>query len=211
MSSGSIILADSRGRFMDWFMKQEVDYPPTVLTYPGTNLRRVTREAGPWLRTHEVSAVYLFVGINDTTWKDKARNRVFARHYTPSELRDELTDKIEDTISTLHHEYKVKRVVMMPIPGINLAAYNGDERPDPRQKVINKGLEAVNSNIITRNAAYDLHTPLIHTTIRKSMGHGVHKYLYSRLYDGLHPSWMTLARWSNGIIHAMQLNGDLEY
>ena len=100
---------------------------------------------------------------------------------------------------------------MIPIPGINLAQYNGDEQPDPRQKVIDKGLEKANSNIITMNAANDLHTPLIHTTIHKSMGHGVHKYFYGRLYDGLHPSWTTLARWSNGILRAMHLNGDLQY
>ena len=97
----------------------------------------------------------------------------------------------------LQDNHNISKVVMMPIPGINLAAYNGDEGRDPRQNVIDKGLEALNSNIVTRNAAYDLHTPLIHTTIRKSMGHGVHKYFYGRLYDGLHPSWMTLARWSN--------------
>ena len=60
---------------------------------------------------------------------------------------------------------------MMPIPGINLAAYNGDERPDPRQKVTDKGLEAVNSNIITRNAAHDLHTPLIHGSLSRNVLH----------------------------------------
>ena len=195
---------------MDWFLEQEVDYPPTVLTYPGTNLRRVKRQVSPWLRGHEVSAVYILVGVNDTTWKDKSRNRVYARHYTPSELRDDLTDKVEDLVYHFHEAHRIDKVVMVPIPGINLAAYNGDELRDPRQSVIDKGLEAVNSNIVTRNAAHDLHTPLIHTSIRKSMGHGIHKYFYTRLYDGLHPSWITLARWSNAIIRAMYLNGDLD-
>ena len=210
MDPRPVIITDSRGRYMDWFLQQEVDYPPTVLVYSGTNLRRIRRQVSPWLKTHKVSAIYILVGINDTTWRDKARNRVYARHYTPTELRDDLTDKVEDLVAFFHDSHAVDKVVMMPIPGINLAAYNGDERRDPRQSVIDKGLEALNSNIITRNAAYDLHTPLIHTTVRKSMGHGVHRYFYNRLYDGLHPSWMTLARWSNGILKAMHLNGDLD-
>ena len=136
---------------------------------------------------------------------------MYARHYTDTELCEDLTDKIQDLISVLYNKYYVEKIVMIPIPGIDLAAYNGDVQPDPRQKVIDRGLEKVNSNIITMNAASNLHTPLIHSTVCKSMGHGVHKYFYSRLYDGLHPSWMTLARWSNGILRAMHLNGDLRY
>ena len=56
----------------------------------------------------------------------------------------------------------MKKIIMIPIPGMNLASYNGDVNPDPRQKVIDTGLEMVNSNIITMKAANNLHT-LAHT------------------------------------------------
>ena len=211
MKAPAVIITDSRGYYLDWFLAQEVDFPPIVLPYSGTNLRRIIRQVGPWLKDHEVSALYLFVGVNDTTWRDKSTRRVYARHYTDIELCDDVTDGIQDLITILRNDFDVRKVIMCPIPGISLARYNGDVYPDPRQGIIDMGLEKVNSNIITLNAANDYHTPLIHTTIRKSMGHGVHKYLYGRLYDGLHPSWITLARWSNSLLRAMHLNGDLNY
>ena len=105
MSNSSIILADSRGRYMDWFLQQEVDSPPPVLFYPGTNLRRITRQVHPWLKHHEVSSIYLFLGINDTTWLDRTHNRVFARHYTSDELCNEVSDKIQDLLVELYNNH----------------------------------------------------------------------------------------------------------
>ena len=130
-------------------------------------------------------------------------------HNSPEDLCEDLTFGIELLIRHAYVNCGVRKVIFIPITGIDLARYNGDEGVDPQQWIIDQGLAMVNNNIIAINAAHDFHTPMLHQHIVKSMGHGKSKIIYARLYDGLHPRWGTLERWASGLLRAMSLNGDI--
>ena len=128
--------------------------------------------------------------------------------FTSDDLCAELTEKFEHLMEFAIRICKIPRVVIVPVVGIDLACYNGDLAPNPWQQVLDGGIEKLNQNIITLNAAHNNSTPLVHMYIYKSEGHGKVKTFYCRLWDGLHPRGDTLEKWARGIVRAMSLNGD---
>ena len=179
---------------------------PWVRFIPGATINCMYEEIRKLTQHHQVSALYLMVGVNDTTWRDRKLKRSFATYFTVDDLCGEITEKIEYfALNTCH----IPKVIMLPIVGLDLARYNNDQTRNPWQHIIDDGLKAVNTNIITLNAAFGNSTPLIHLNIYKCKGHGKVKAFYCRLWDGLHPRGDTLERWGEGILKAMWLNGDL--
>ena len=160
------------------------------------------------LRHNQVSALYILVGVNDTTWRDHVTRRSAPTYFTSDELCAELTEKFENLMNFALHICKIPRVVLIPVVGRDIAVYNGDPAPNPWQQVLDDGLKKLNHNIITLNAAHGNSTPLIHMYIYKSKGHGKTKTFYCRLWDGLHPRGDTLEKWAQGILWAMSLNSD---
>ena len=114
----TILLADSRGRYLDYVFDDISINPPPVYYYPGTTLRQITKEAKPWLYWQQVRAAYILIGVNDLTWRDRNTKRTYARHYTAEELCQDVTGKIEDLIVTLRNEYEIPHVIIIPIVGI---------------------------------------------------------------------------------------------
>ena len=209
MDYTTTILSDSRGRFLQTELHHLSGLHVPVIHKSGAGFARLGRELNYLTRWHNVSTLYILAGINETTWKDPISGRVFAIHNTPEDLCDDITDGIERLIWHAYANCGVQNVVFIPIVGIDLARYNGDDHVNPQQQIIDQGLRLVNDNIIAINAAHNLHTPMLHQHIVKSMGHGKWKIMYSRLYDGLHPRWDTLERWAGGLLRAMSLNGDI--
>ena len=209
MYSGPIILTDSRGRYLRYVMDELCTRGPKVHFVPGATIDSMYDEIQFLQRHNQVSALYLLVGVNDLTWRDKKSKRSYAAYFTPEELCSDITEKVEYLMDFAIRELNIPRVVMLPILGIDVGRYNKDPIRNPWQGVIDRGLKAVNKNIITINAAFNNSTPLIHFYIYKSMEHSRIKTLYGRLWDGLHPRGDTLYRWGEGIVRAMQLNRDL--
>ena len=69
------LLADSRGRYLDYVFDDISINPPPVYYYPGTTLRQITKEAKPWLYWQQVRAAYILIGVNDLTWRDRNTKR----------------------------------------------------------------------------------------------------------------------------------------
>ena len=157
---------------------------------------------------HQVSALYLLVGVNDTTWKDKTTGRTAPLYCAADDLCADLTEKFELLLNYAMHTCKIPRVVISPVVGLDLARYNNDAEQNPWQQALDEGVKKLNYNIITLNAAHGNSTPLLHMTIYKSKGHGKTKTFYCRLWDGLHPRGDILERWAEGFMRAMDLNGD---
>ena len=203
------VLTDSRGRFLQTEINRLSGLNIPVIHKSGADLARLGRELNRLTQWTNVSTLYLLAGINETTWRDPLTCRVHVAFSTPDDLCEDLTYRIEHLIRYAHDNCGVRKVILIPIAGIDLARYNGRMETDPRQWVIDQGLSMVNDNIIAINAFHNLHTPMLHQHIVKSMGRGRSKIMYSRLYDGLHPRWDTLERWAGGLLRAMYLNGDI--
>ena len=208
MYRGPVILTDSRGRYLQDILDKMTGYGPLVRFIPGATINSMYREIRKVTRSNQVSALYLLVGVNDTTWRDSALKRTSPIYFTADDLCMELTERVECLMNFAHYTCKIPRVVMMPIVGLDLVCYNGDLAPNPWQHVLDEGLKKLNYNIITLNAAHINSTPLIHFNIYKCKGHGKVKTFYCRLWDGLHPRGDTLEQWAEGIMRAMSLNGD---
>ena len=208
MYSGPIILTDSRGRYLQEVLDDLTGYGPPVHFIPGARIDSMYRELGKILVHNQVSALYLMVGVNDVTWRDRVTKRSVPKFFTSDDLCAELTEKLEYLMDFALRRCNIPRVVIIPVVGLDLARYNGDAFPNPWQHVIDDGIKKLNSNIITLNAAHNNSTPLVHMYIYKSKGHGKFKTFYCRLWDGLHPRGDTLERWGHGILRAMSLNGD---
>ena len=208
MYTGPVILTDSRGRYLQDVLDNKCGYGPLVHFVPGATVNSMYREIRNLLKYNQVSALYLLVGVNDTTWKDRATRRTSPIYFSADELCADITEKIEYLMDYALNTCKIQKVVVLPVVGIELARYNGDSVPNPWQQALDDGVKKLNSNIITLNAAHNHSTPLIHMSIYKSMGHGKVKTFYCRLWDGLHPRGDTLERWAEGILRAMYLNGD---
>ena len=71
MYSGPVILTDSRGRYLQDAMDDLTGYGPLVHFVPGATINSLYREIRKLLRHNQVSALYLLVGVNDTTWRDR--------------------------------------------------------------------------------------------------------------------------------------------
>ena len=208
MYAGSVILTDSRGRYLQDVVDNLTGYGPLVRLVPGATMNCMYNEIRDLQKNYQVSALYLLVGVNDTTWRDKHTSKTVPKYFTAEDLCSDITEKFELLLEYALHARNIPRVVITPVVGIDLARYNKDADPNPWQKVLDSGVRKLNYNIITLNAAHGLSTPLIHTSIYKSMGHGKSKTLYCRLWDGLHPRGDILERWAEGFIRAMELNGD---
>ena len=180
----------------------------TLVTLRHVPTGSMYREIRKLLKNNEVSALYLLVGVNDTTWRDRVTRRTAPIYFSGDELCAEITEKFEYLMDFALNVCQIPKVIVIPVVGIDLATYNGDPIPNPWQQALDDGIKRLNSNIITLNAAHKNSTPLIHMSIYKSKGHGKTKTFYCRLWDGLHPRGDTLERWAGGILHAMQLNGD---
>ena len=209
MDYRTCVIADSRGRYLHTELGMLSGLHIPVIFKPGADFTRVGGELNYLTRWNKVSSLYILAGITETTWRDPITKRVYAIHNSPQELCADLTEGIELLVRHAYVNCGIGKVIMVPIAGIDLARYNGDHMPDPQQHVIDGGLKLVNDNIIALNAAYGLHTPMIHQHIVKSMGHGITKIMYSRLYDGLHPRQDTLERWAGGLLRSMYLNNDI--
>ena len=208
MYSGPVVLTDSRGRYLQEVLDSLVGYGPLVCFRPGATINSMYSEILE-LSTHlQVSALYILVGVNDTTWRDKKLKRTFAPYFTADELCGDITEKIVYLIHYALNDCRIPKVIFLPIVGLDLARYNKDLGENPWQHVIDEGVKMVNTNIISLNAAFGHSTPMIHQSIYKSKGHGKTKTFYGRLWDGLHPRGDILERWGEGILKAMWLNWD---
>ena len=208
MYSGPVILTDSRGSYLQDVLDNLVGYGPLVRFIPGATINRMYNEIRDLQKNHQVSALYILVGVNDTTWRDKVTRRSVPLYFAAEDLCADLTEKFERLLNFALHDRKIPRVVIAPVVGIDLARYNNDIGKNPWQHVLDDGVKQLNYNIITLNATHGNSTPLIHTSIYKSKGHGKTKTFYCRLWDGLHPRGDVLERWAEGFMRAMELNND---
>ena len=110
---------------------------------------------------------------------------------------------------TIEDLYIPRNVIVLPITGMDLNRYNRVPGTNHRQAVLNQGIVLLNSDIITLNAAYNLHTPMTQRYVHKHTGHGRIKHLYARLWDGLHPRGDTVERWADNILTAMRYNAHI--
>ena len=208
MYSGPVILTDSRGRYLQDVLDRKLGYGPMVHYVPGATISRMYREIRELQKHHQVSALYLLVGVNDTTRRDRSRNRTAPIYFAADDLCADLTDKFEHLLNYALHVRKIPRVIITPVVGLDLSRYNKEVEQNPWQLALDDGVKMLNHNIIALNAAHGNSTPLVHMSIYKSKGHGRIKTFYCRLWDGLHPRGDTLERWADGFLRAMELNGD---
>ena len=181
MYTGPVILTDSRGRYLQDVLDSLTGEGPLVYFVPGANINRMYREIRNLQKYHQVSALYLLVGVNDTTWRDKPTGRTAPMYCTADDLCADLTEGFEHLLNFALHDCKIPRVIIAPVVGLDLAKYNNDPVPNPWQQALDDGVKKLNHNIISLNAAHGNSTPLIHMSIYKSKGHGKIKTFYCRL------------------------------
>ena len=204
------VFSDSRGGGLSVKIYETSGKDIEVCHYRGVSIEGL----GPCIKGYtdntQVSAAYIMAGINNLTMWHVDTNSYQLQYNTPEEIRDDMMDRYISLIKSCKEEYGICDTVVCTLPGMDLGRYNKTGHRDENQWVIDQGVDLLNSDIQTHNAANGYSTPMIHQYIHPTMGqHRRARNTYSRLRDGLHPTGRTLEKWAMAMIASIQLNGHL--
>ena len=207
----TVLLSDSRGRYLNNIFERLL-YDDEVMYswyYPGIGLARLKTKVRQLSRVQPIEHLYIMAGINDTNVRNSCSNYNYIPFTDPQDLNAYMMDLIVDLVKYCHEQCHVRDVIILPITGMDLNRYNKVPGINHRQTVLNQGLVLLNSDIITMNAAYCLHTLMTQRYVHKHIGQGRIKHMYGRLWDGLHPRGDTVERWAGNILTAMRYNSHI--
>ena len=154
-----------------------------------------------------MSAAYIMAGVNNLTTREEGNSIYKVVYDSPEEIRDELMDKYIQLITYCKEECNIADVVICTLPGLDVGRYNKTGVRDEGQWIIDQGVNLLNSDIQTYNAANGYSSPMIHYYIHPTMGQARRaQNTYSRLRDGRHPTRRTTEKWAQALISSMRLN-----
>lgn len=191
----TIVIADSRGRYLDtWVDNEEI----LISFHSGAKLMNVAYEALKIIPRFKPEIILLMAGVNDLTTLNGRTRRVSLISTSRSYLIHHLITEINRAKSTILAAFPTVKVVIGGILGFDMNTYNRLPGTYYWQYVIDDTITAVNSYIcqINRDSGFPHPrlTSKIHTWRR-----GIRKCVYHRLYDGLHPNELVLRAWAKGI------------
>ena len=201
------VFSDSRGGglTMEIYRQSKVDLE--VCHYPGLQIEDLQPCISGYTKYTQVSAAYIMVGVNNLTTLHEESNIYKVVHDSPEEIRDNLMDEYIQLIRYCKEECNIPHVVLCTLPGLDVGRYNKIGHRDEGQWIIDQGVNLLNSDIQTHNAANGYSSPMIHHYIHPTMGHARRaRNTYSRLRDGLHPTTRTIEKWAKALITSMRLN-----
>ena len=176
--------------------------------FPGVKLNGLKEKIEAYCDHTTPTAIYIMAGINNVTRRDYLTKKVFLPYQSSTALRDDMMDRYVDLVKFCTMDMGINDVIILPLTGMCMSAYNKEHGWNVRQRVLDRGMLMLNEHIITMNAANNLHTPLTHHYIHRCVGGGRPvRHMYSRLWDGLHPRGDTLNRWAHNLVSAARYNG----
>ena len=185
------VLSDSRGRHLSMRHAENVFYSGATLE---DLVHNYVRDYGEY--NHDT--IYLAGGVNNMTIRMRSTGHINLISADHRIIMDVILDEIQLAKSQLKREYPAMSVVICPLYGLDIGAYNKVYMRHPRQTTIDTVIPEMNRWINHFNIQEDVFTPRLANVIHRYMGpfHDM-LHLYDRLYDGLHPDWVT----SNHITH----------
>ena len=100
-----------------------------------------------------MSAAYIMAGVNNLTIQHTESNTYKVIHDLPGDIRDDLMDKYIHLITSCKEECNKEDVVICTLPGLDVGRYNRAGHRNEYQWIIDQGVNLVNSDIQTHNAA----------------------------------------------------------
>ena len=218
------VVASSRGGGL----KPHLPRGTTVDVNPGAELHKLKDRAvkliSPPNRPYKPH-VYFIGGVPDISELVKSESRSFR-------YREVIyVEKCEDTIERVKKNIMICQSsvvrngavpIFCTIPKYNLALYNNSllqnqkttcllhsEHYQDMQERMDSTIDSVNDFIIRTNARNNVHTPCLHTSIKRRRGragHGYYVYLWHLLKDGLHAGDYLLTEWAKALKAAIRKN-----
>ena len=208
MSMSTILLSDSRGRYLNNVFENMLYNDEVMYSwfFPGIGLTGLKTKAKQLVCTQPVEHLYIMAGVNDISVRNNYSRYNYVPFSSPYDLSAHVMDLVMDLVKYCHEDCQIRDVIVLPITGLDVNRYNRVPGINHCQAILNQGVVLLNSDIITMNAAYNLHTPMTQRYVHKHIGHGKIKHMYGRLWDGLHPRGDTVERWAENILVAMRYN-----
>ena len=189
--SSVCVLSDSRGRYVS------MRYADNVF-YRGATIEDIVDSYIRDFGENNHATLYLAGGINNTTIRMRSTGHVNMRSADHRIIMDIVLDEMQLAKSRLKREYPYMSIVVCPLYGLDIGVYNQVYTRHPRQTAIDTAVPEINRWVNHFNIQENAFTPRLANVIHRYMGPERDMlHLYDRLYDGLHPDWIT----SNHITH----------
>lgn len=191
----TIVITDSRGRYLDTMMNDE---DILVSVNSGAKLKHVALKAVEIIPRFCPDVVLLMAGINDFTYRNRRTRKVQLISNSESQLIIHLSGELNRAKSYILNSFPDVKVVLGGIIGMNLNKYNRLPGISPTQWVLDNAITAINSIIRQMNHDSGVPHPRLISKVH-IWKHGIRYNNYRRLRDGLHPSDLILDAWCRQI------------
>lgn len=202
MSYDMIVIADSRGRFLQDYLHSD---RIKVLFYSGATLDNMLRRSHAQCLSIRPKYILVLGGICNMSQKNRQSGEITLRFSNEAELWTSMKSAFLEAWELAHEFYPSYKIMFAGLCGLDLNRCNGLYGYHLLQPIIDNVIVSINQFIVELNFRAGVYQPKLTGKIHKrSRKHG-HRNQYRLLDDGIHPGKTVLMDWSKNITNLFSL------
>ena len=172
--------------------------------YKGATMGRIYEKVDIYLDSFPFDVVYLCVGVNNITVKDRVTNQISFTWKTEDDLANHLIGHRDKYLELLKKDHPGAIVVFCPLIGLELCRVMQGSTEE-QQVIVNKAIWRYNVALNKLKEELNFYFPYLAAPVHR-MENGQHKSYYHHLPDGLHLSEGINKKWAAQFIKAFDRN-----